>query len=388
MKKKIKKFLRSYCPNIPALRRKLNAEKLKDINKYTMHEEDVFAGERLPEKQSELVQVYSEKWPEYTKNVNEKLDEYIGRCETVRSRSDLTDLRNQVLFACFAYGFMPDEFFAYELEKKSPAERKKYISDRDRYNIVYKMNDIIDLDIFYDKYKTYEKFSKYYRRDAVSIEKGSDYDRFAAFVNIHPLFVKKNVALSKGDSVELIDITRCGKNIRQVFDEMILAGKCMVEECVVQSMVMSKLHPSSVNTVRCMTFKTNHGIEIGPCFLKVGRGNSFVDNGGKGGILVGINKKTGILDTVGYDEFLKVYKEHPDTKIVFVGYQLPEWEQMRELAIKMSEMIPTVGYIGWDLSHTNNGWVVIEGNGGGQFIGPQIVWKHGFKEEINKLISR
>ena len=53
----------------------------------------------------------------------------------------------------------------------------------------------------------------------------------------------------------------------------------------------------------------------------------------------------------------------------------------------MSITMPTVEYIGWDLAHTDNGWVVIEGNGGGQFIGPQIVWKRGFKNEIEKLIN-
>ena len=387
MKKVVKKLVRSYCPNIPLLKKKLNVEKLKDINKYTMQEDDVFAGEKSSEKQVELVKVYSEKWQGYAKSLNQKLDEYLDRCEEVKSRNDLESLRNQVLFACFAYGFMPDEFFAYELEKKTAEERREYISDRDRYNIVYKMNDIIDVDIFFDKYKTYSKFSKYYRRDAISIEKKSDYDSFVAFVKKHPIFVKKNVALSKGDSVELVNMEICEESTRQIFDEMLSAGKYMVEERVVQSAAMSKLNPSSVNTIRCMTFRIKNGVEVGPCFLKVGRGDSFVDNGGKGGILIGIDRETGVLNTVGYDEFLNTYVNHPDTKLEFIGYQLPEWEQMKELAVKMSMTMPTVGYIGWDLAHTDNGWVVIEGNGGGQFIGPQIVWKRGFKNEIEKLIN-
>ena len=324
MKKVVKKLVRSYCPNIPLLRKKLNVEKLKDINKYTMQEDDVFAGEKSSEKQVELVKVYSEKWQGYAKSLNQKLDEYLDRCEEVKSRNDLESLRNQVLFACFAYGFMPDEFFAYELEKKTAEERREYISDRDRYNIVYKMNDIIDVDIFFDKYKTYSKFSKYYRRDAISIEKKSDYDSFVAFVKKHPIFVKKNVALSKGDSVELVNMEICEESTRQIFDEMLSAGKYMVEERVVQSAAMSKLNPSSVNTIRCMTFRIKNGVEVGPCFLKVGRGDSFVDNGGKGGILIGIDRETGVLNTVGYDEFLNTYVNHPDTKLEFIGYQLPE----------------------------------------------------------------
>ena len=387
MKKAVKKLLRSYCPNIPALRKKLNAAKLREINQYTMQSEDVLAGELSIKKQEQIVKKYSEQWPGYTKMLEEKLNEYISRCEAVRVRTDLRDLRVQVLFACFAYGFLPDEFFAYELEHKSPEDRKSYISNRDRDNYVYRLNDIIDIDIFLDKYKTYVKFQKYFKRDAISVEKQSDYEGFCDFVKRHPIFVQKNVGLSKGDSVALVDSEHCGKTVRQLFEEMIACGKYIVEEKVEQSKCMSQLNPSSVNTIRCMTFRTKAGIEIGPCFLKVGQGNSFVDNGGKGGILIGIDNTNGILDTVGYDEFLMEYTDHPDTRTEFVGYQLPEWFQMRTLAKEMSAQMPGVRYIGWDLAHTENGWVVIEGNGGGQFIGPQIVWKRGFKRDIDCLIK-
>ena len=50
----------------------------------------------------------------------------------------------------------------------------------------------------------------------------------------------------------------------------------------------------------------------------------------------------------------------------------------------MSGQMPTVKYIGWDLAYTDTGWIVIEGNGMSQMIGPQIVWRNrgGFKEEM------
>lgn len=387
MKTVAKKLLREYCPNIPALRRKFNDAKLREINKYIMDETDISAGEASPEQCKAVVKAYSEKWPKYTARLNEKLEEYIARCEAVRNREDLSDLREKVLFACFAYGFLPDEFFAYELEHKSRELRESYISNRDLECIVYRVNDIIDLGVFFDKYKTYQKFKRYFLRDAVSVEKSADYAAFSAFVEKHPVFVKKNVALSKGDSVELVDINQCGKSPKELFDEMAASGKHIVEEKVCQSDVMNGLNPSSVNTIRCMTFSTKNGIEIGPCFLKVGQGGSFVDNGGKGGILIGIDNQTGVLDTVGYDEFLCAYETHPDTNAKFCGYQLPQWDDMRRMAKEMSAKMPGVKYIGWDLAHTDQGWVVIEGNGSGQFIGPQIVWKKGFKKEIERIIN-
>lgn len=388
MKNLIKRIIRAHFPNIPPLRKLLNANKLKYINKYIMKEEDALAGESNLERQKQIVEEYSLKWPKYCKQLNKKIDEYISKCESVGSRSDIADLRRKVLFACYAYGFMPDEFFAYELEYKGRAERLSYYSNTEVLNFVYNMNDIVDVGIYFDKYQTYKKFKKYYRRDAVCLEKASDYSAFVDFLKKHPVFVKKDVTLSKGDSVERIDTHSCGKKSRQLFDEMIVSGKHIVEESVVQSAIMSRLNPSSVNTIRCMTFLTNEGIKIGPCFLKVGQGGAFVDNGAKGGILIGIDNRTGILETYGYDEFLTEYQNHPDTGISFVGYQLPEWEKMCALAKEMSAQTPTVRYVGWDMAHTDKGWAVIEGNGSGQLIGPQIVWKRGFKEDINKIINK
>ena len=387
MRKIVKKILRSHCPNIPALRNKLTQIKLREINKYIMEPQDISAGEASFEKRTQIVEKYSDKWEKYTRELIDKFNEYALRSTKVASRTDKEALRTNALFACFAYGFLPDEFFVYELEHKSPEEIKEYISNRELSNYIYEHNDIIDIDIFLNKYKTYSRFKPYFRREAVSCAKNSDFGKFSEFVKKHPVYVRKNVGLSKGDSVELIDSRAMGKSERQLFDEMLSAGSYIVEERVIQSDQMSRLNPSSVNTVRCITFMTDAGAYIGPCFLKVGRGNSFVDNGGKGGILIGINGQTGVLDTIGYDEFLNEYPQHPDTKHDFKGFQLPEWNELKKLAIEASNQIPRVKYIGWDFAHTAQGWVIIEGNGCSQVVGPQIVWRRGFKKDFAQILK-
>lgn len=224
MKKNVAQLFRKYCPEIPMLHKWLQRIKLKEINQYVVPQSDVHSGEESESKQGEIVERYSKLWPEYVQMLNEKLDEYIARCEPVRMREDLTELRKKVLFTCLAYGFMPDEFFAFGLEYKSNEERRSYISNRERDNYIYELNDIIDIDIFWDKYKTYEKFKKYYHREAICIEKQSDYERFDKFIEKHPVFVVKNVRLSKGDSVKLIDSNTCGKTHRQLFD-MLISGR-------------------------------------------------------------------------------------------------------------------------------------------------------------------
>lgn len=58
---------------------------------------------------------------------------------------------------------------------------------------------------------------------------------------------------------------------------------CILEVLIVQSSVMEKLHPNSVNTVRIPAFRENDGTLIVMPFLRVGVGNSVVDNAGAGG---------------------------------------------------------------------------------------------------------
>ena len=49
--------------------------------------------------------------------------------------------------------------------------------------------------------------------------------------------------------------------------------------------------------------------------------------------------------------------------------------------------MPSVKYIGWDFAHTDDGWVIIEGNGRSQMIGPQTVFKRGIKAEVKGFMQ-
>ena len=160
-------------------------------------------------------------------------------------------------------------------------------------------------------------------------------------------------------------------------------GKIILEECIEQHETLSKLNNSSVNTVRCITFNTKNGVVIGYTFMKIGRKGSFIDNGGAGGLLVGIDKNTGVFNTIAIDEKMNTYKNHPDNGTEFIGYQLHDWNKLVNLCIKLSQKAPRVNCIGWDFTYTDNSeWVVVEGNGMTQFIGPQSTLGIGIRDEV------
>ena len=384
---KKKDLVRRFCPKIPLLRKQLTRMKLKEYYKHVMPEAEIVSGEQDAQEKRRLVEKYAAQWPAYTAAVDAKIEEIFRLAPVYAQRQDRENLRMDMRFCRYAYGFQPDEYEVYKLEEKNMAQRRAYVSDIERYRYVYRINDIIDVGLFFDKYATYKAFVPYYHREAIFLEKSAHFEAFQQFVRRHPVFVKKRVELSKGDSVALVNTAVPGFNLRDCFNRMIAEGRHILEEKIVQSDTMAKLNPSSVNTVRCITFNTRKGIRVAYCFLKVGCAGSFVDNGGAGGILIGINKDNGKLDTEGFDEFGTRYVQHPSTNTVFNGYQLPEWKTMIELCKELSAKTPTVRYIGWDMAHTDEGWVIVEGNGSGQFIGPQIVWERGIKAEMERYLA-
>ncbi len=324
----------------------------------------------------------TKKWPEKTSVLTGKIREVLA---AGYYEGDSEELAADMLFCYFAYGFSPNEYLCYELNKKSVQERRSFVSDRESVCYGYLMNDIDQMRVFRNKMQSYEKFKNYYKREAISIAASQDKEKYLDFVKRHPVFVKKRVGESCGRSVELIDTNSADKE--QLFESLILDGEMILEEQVIQTGVLKQLNGSSVNTVRCITLNTGKGIYTPFCFLKVGRKGAFVDNGGAGGILVGIDSKSGTLNTDGVDEVNHCYSIHPDSKVKFKGLQLPEWEQMISVCREMALQIEKVRFIGWDMAYSDKGWVVIEGNALSEVIGPQATSKKGIRKELNNYIT-
>ena len=376
-------WLRWHYPKAFGIRKQLAKKRIAIVKKYLIPKEETAKAEKDAAYKNKLVKEYGAKWQKMFDATNRNIDELFQNVRAYRERTDLEQVRNDMLFCKIAYGFQPDEYMFYRLEGKNQQERQEYVSDVERYVYTYTMGDISDIQFFLDKTRTYQKFAAFYKRDAIVVRSDSDIAAFKAYLGKHPEFVCKKASASRGSGVKLIDSRTCGKTPEELLHSIVSGGRHLLEERVVQGEPMARLNASSVNTIRCITFRTKHGVVAPFAFLKVGRNGSFVDNGGAGGILVGVDIQTGRLNSDGYDEVNETYTCHPESQIVFKGYQLPEWDQMIATCKKMAEVIPTVGYVGWDMAYSNKGWVVIEGNMG-QMIGPQIVMNRGIKAEIEQ----
>lgn len=378
--------LRSRYPKALGIRKRLAKGRVMLIQKHIIPAKEAKWAEENKQ-QAEIVKKYRKKWKQYFVPMEKKIEMLLQLAPCYKKRKDKEFLQTDMLFCWIAYGFQPDEYLCFELEGKSFAERKEYISDTDRYSYVYSICDISDMQMFLNKIKTYQMFHDFYKRDAVQICKRSDYGRFEAFVNKHKEFVKKKACASRGSGVELVRFEELGMSVKEYFEKLLKSGQYLIEERIEQGNETACLNRSSVNTVRCVTFHTVQGIVIRHCFMKAGRSGSFVDNGGAGGILVGIDNETGVLNTEGYDEFNTKYEVHPDSKMKLKGFQIPEWDRLKTICTELAQGMPSVKYIGWDMAYSTKGWVLVEGNMG-QFIVQQLVGRKGLKKEMDSIVEQ
>ena len=289
-------------------------------------------------------------------------------------------LREDLLWCRLAYGYSRQEYFCYGFADKSPAERRAFLSEREAVLLSYRRNDLDGMALLNDKYQTFRLYGAFFGREAAPVRSAADGPGFLRFAAAHPAFVVKPLNGARGEGVEKIDLSETGENAEAVFLELLARGGVLAEEPIPQSDGLARFHPASVNTVRVITFfDKNDGMSY-ECFLKTGRGGSFVDNGAAGGILAGIDPLTGEIVTDGVDESGRRYASHPDTGVRFRGTLLPDWEALLSLCRSLAAVLPEVRLAGWDLAHTDGGWVLVEANGQTELIGPQAVWRRGLRE--------
>ncbi len=384
---KLRHFVRDRIPDIPFVR-KLIADKMeKAVLATLIPEKDVIYGEQSPQNKGIILSKYQSRLGGFLSKTEDELEEAVKTCVRYQSLSadELDSIRTDMRFCRIAYGFLPGEYVAFSLERKGMEERKSYVSDQQRRMYRYKMNDILAANIFIDKSKTYIKYKDYYHRTVISISKPQDFSRFQQFVSTHEEFVLKNALDSLGKGVSLVKRAEMGDE-RAFFNACIHKGIHVLEDRIQQSKALSAFNETSVNTVRVITAKTQKGIIVPYCILRMGRKGAFVDNSGNGGIIACIDYATGKLKTDGYDEKGNIYLAHPDTGTTYKGAQLPEWEKLQALSEEVANKTEKINFVGWDFAHTEDGWVMVEGNDSPHIIAQQMILG-GLQQTMKDLLK-
>lgn len=148
----------------------------------------------------------------------------------------------------------------------------------------------------------------------------------------------------------------------QLMEFLNSSDRIVCQEVLRQHEVLNRVNPTSVNTLRIVSFMFNGRVNILSSVLRMGRNGSRVDNASSGGIVCGI-KPNGQLKNVAYDTVANVYLKHPQGT-EFESIVIPNYADCINLVTTLAKRFSSVSrLISWDLAIGEDGKpLLIESN--------------------------
>jgi hypothetical protein len=271
----------------------------------------------------------------------------------------------------FYHGCNIDQYVRGGFYKLKGCERQSYLT----YGRICKIYDwsIVQKYVPYLEHKaTFNKhFAKFIHRKWL-YTKEMTYDEFVTFCSSVSAYIVKPIGGHQGEGIYKITpphfsqiLTNGDDNLQHdmklMFDKF-SSTDCILEECVYSHERM-RFGGQSLNTIRIHTFMDKNGVpHIEKSLLRVGVGDSVVDNYCAGGCVYEVDQNNGMIISTALSRQHSEAYIHPLTNTVMIGRQLPFWEDVCKLAISAHLLLPQIKYIGWDIAITDNGVDLIEGN--------------------------
>lgn len=279
------------------------------------------------------------------------------------------------------WGTSFSEYFGYRFWTKTIKEKKTYMTRRHMFKFFDRYNPIEYRARIGDKSKSLQYYSQFMGRE--QCEKSQGFSAFSDFCAKHSkIFVKKKVGWG-GDSAYSVKVST-PESVKEAWEN--LTEEFVVEPLLENCEELKRIYPGSLNTIKITILQTRVGPKIVTAIIRFGN-HTIVDNVHSGGIAAGINLETGMIETPALDSHFRRYTHHPETKLPITGFIIPKWEEIKELAIKASQVTPQLRYTSWDIALTDNGPIMIEGNWDAEFYIEQALYNRGHRKLFVNLLE-
>lgn len=167
-------------------------------------------------------------------------------------------------------------------------------------------------------------------------------------------FYKNNEDISEEDLWKLFDSWKALKT-----------GSYLITEYLHTHCELGKIWNETPNKIRIMVIREkNKPAIVGDAFFSFGNSKTgVIDNASSGGVVCSVDLQTGeLLQPVILENNKLVASEyHPDTGVRVSGI-LPYWEQITKTLGEISEYLPQIRYMGYDIVITDEGFKILEIN--------------------------
>ena len=250
----------------------------------------------------------------------------------------------------FAKEYVPNNFYHCELVPRANVHRLQgALGDKNMCDYLFPGENIV--------HSILKNMNGYYYYEGRPV---SEEEAINLCQNMDSVIIKPSRE-SEGHAVELITVkdgitNLSGKNIRQLLKEY--KKDFLIQEHVKQHQLMSALNPTSVNTMRILSYRSGMEVLIIYSVVRIGRKGSVVDNQCAGGISTTIDKD-GKLGKSAFGGFSSDNIDRTDSGIVLDGYQLPSYDKAIQMVKRMHLKLPFFDIVGWDVAIQEDGEPVL-----------------------------
>jgi hypothetical protein len=195
----------------------------------------------------------------------------------------------------------------------------------------------------------------YYEGIPVSVE-----EAISLCQNMEKVIIKPS-RKTKGQGVQIFSAREgmtdlFGKTVEQLFKEY--KQDFLIQDWVRQHKDMAALNPTSVNTLRILSYRSGMEVLIIYSVVRIGRSGSVVDNQCAGGISTTISEQ-GHLGKFAFGGYSEDNITRTDSGIVLEGYQLPSFDKAIEFVKRLHLKLPFFNIVGWDVAIQEDGEPVL-----------------------------
>lgn len=278
----------------------------------------------------------------------------------------------------------PSEYlYQYKFYNLSEAQRKEFLSVSTMQCAYRRLVKPDVRNVFFDKVLFLNTYSEFIHRKWLYVDDKTTYENFCSFISKCGEIIIKPIQGTRGLGIKKLKTSK--------IDNELLYRECrggLVEECIVGDARVQAFHPESLNTIRIVAFNIGGNVKICGAFLRLGINDSVIDNAHAGGIFCQINTYTGRIESNGINVSGNEYKEHPNTKKKFKGFEIPQWEDCKKTVCSAMKKRENVIVAGWDVCINDKGEVeIIEGNHAPDIDIMQSPLKEGKKKYYQSILD-
>lgn len=284
----------------------------------------------------------------------------------------------RIRYAVFG-GFMADQVAMYSLDRE---RKKEYLSEFDwhrsrRINEPYSamLNNKLVFAELISRYCPAPELFAVKQHDRVTGLNGRDIKSCRELLPLlyeRGAFVVKPVCAGKGNDISIVFASDEGiilngepSDGETLIKKLEKSKEWLVCAYAHQAEYLNRIYPGSANTIRMITLYNakKGGFELAYAVHRFGASwTGAVDNGSKGGLIAKVDLDTGTLSEARSLHSLDVWERHPDTNTQIKGTVIPGWEAIKSGVVAVSDKLPYLDFIAWDILPTKDGFTVIEAN--------------------------